>query len=53
MLHGVELRIVPDGPYLHADDQVRQWLAAFRQVCATNPERPSWSRPYHGPGVPS
>ncbi|GAB3830755.1 hypothetical protein GCM10027610_019680 [Dactylosporangium cerinum] len=49
MLHGIDLRIAPDGPYLHSDEQVRQWLAAYRQVCATTPEPPA----YHGPGVPS
>ena len=38
MLHGIDLRIVPDGPYLHSDEQIRQWLTAFRQVCATTPE---------------
>ncbi|MEU0559572.1 hypothetical protein [Dactylosporangium sp. NPDC006015] len=39
MLSGVDTRIVPDGPYLHPDERVRQWLDAFRQVRATSPER--------------
>lgn len=30
LLHGVDLRHGPDGPYFHDDEQVRGWLDDFR-----------------------
>jgi hypothetical protein len=33
LLHGIDLRVGPDEPFLHDDKQVRQWLAEFRLRC--------------------
>ncbi|MGW4894014.1 hypothetical protein ACWEQL_17350 [Kitasatospora sp. NPDC004240] len=31
LLHGIDLRPAPGAPYLHDDEQVREWLAEFRR----------------------
>ncbi|MFG2334000.1 hypothetical protein ACGFMM_30900 [Streptomyces sp. NPDC048604] len=31
LLHGLDLRVPPEGPYLHDDEQVRGWLEELRQ----------------------
>ncbi|MFJ5230854.1 hypothetical protein ACIQBJ_13285 [Kitasatospora sp. NPDC088391] len=30
-LLGIDLRHGPDGPYLHSEEQVREWVAEFRR----------------------
>jgi len=34
ILHGIDLRHGPDGPYLHDEGQIAAWLAEFRTRCA-------------------
>nr|BFD91410.1 hypothetical protein KitaXyl93_27700 [Kitasatospora sp. Xyl93] len=31
LLHGIDLRAGPGGPYLHDEGQVREWLAELRR----------------------
>ncbi|MEU9042770.1 MULTISPECIES: hypothetical protein [unclassified Kitasatospora] len=31
LLHGIDLRAAPDGPYLHDETQVREWPAELRR----------------------
>ncbi|WP_405450496.1 hypothetical protein [Streptomyces erythrochromogenes] len=37
LLHGIDLRPGPEEPYLHDDEQVREWLAEFRRRRAARP----------------
>ncbi|MET8625438.1 hypothetical protein ABZW30_17100 [Kitasatospora sp. NPDC004669] len=31
LLHGIDLPAGPEGPYLHDDEQVREWLGELRR----------------------
>jgi hypothetical protein len=37
LLHGVDLRQGEDDPYLHDDEQIRDWLDDFRARCLQRP----------------
>jgi len=34
LLCGIDMRLGPDAPYLHDDEQMRGWLREFRARCA-------------------
>ncbi|WNB84339.1 hypothetical protein [Cellulomonas sp. ATA003] len=36
VLCGIDLREAADGPYLHPDDQVAEWLEEFRLRCRSS-----------------